>query len=466
MSDLIKLRIGAAVLVIAGLALLIFSFPKPVEILVDGETIELSVWGCTVQDALEAGEVQLEEYDVVQPALEDRLQAGMQIEVLRAVPVVLYTLEDSHAFFTTDRSLEYILEPYVEEFGSQDYRIKLNGEMVRLDTMLEKSAGYTIEIVPPVEISIRDGARTHKIWSFATNLSQVVEEMGLAYEVEDRFSHSLETQLSSEEKYSLERAKMITVLSGGAEFSTHVLADTIGEALALVDLPLTGLDYTLPPEDTPLSAEQTIQIINVTEEVYIEEELIPFDTIWQPSAEMDIDQTGVVQAGEYGITAQRIRVIYQDGVEVSRVVEDEWLAKAPVNRINGYGTNITIRSMSTPGGTIEYWRAVTVYATSYSAAGGGREPSDPNYGRMYNGEFVKQGYCAVIRSWYASMGGSYVYVPGYGTCKIADIGGGFSDRHWIDLGYTDNDYVGWAQYVTIYFLTPVPADGSVLWVLP
>jgi hypothetical protein len=44
------------------------------------------------------------------------------------------------------------------------------------------------------------------------------------------------------------------------------------------------------------------------------------------------------------------------------------------------------------------------------------------------------------------------------------VGGGFPDgRLWIDLAYSDDDWVAWHGYVTVYFLTPVPAN--ILYVL-
>jgi hypothetical protein len=33
----------------------------------------------------------------------------------------------------------------------------------------------------------------------------------------------------------------------------------------------------------------------------------------------------------------------------------------------------------------------------------------------------------------------------------------------IDLGYTDADFVGWHEWVTVYFITPVP--DSILYIL-
>jgi len=88
----------------------------------------------------------------------------------------------------------------------------------------------------------------------------------------------------------------------------------------------------------------------------------------------------------------------------------------------GYGTKIVIRTLNTPEGPIEYWRAVPMYATSYSPCRLGV----PNYcsTTMANGEELTHGNAAYIVRWYRVMRGQYVYVPGYGTAKISDTGGG------------------------------------------
>jgi 3D (Asp-Asp-Asp) domain-containing protein len=62
------------------------------------------------------------------------------------------------------------------------------------------------------------------------------------------------------------------------------------------------------------------------------------------------------------------------------------------------------------------------------------------------------------------MVGTEVYVPGYGRATVADIGGGFPDRYWIDLAYSDDDFITWGDWVSIYFLTPVP--DNIQYILP
>jgi 3D (Asp-Asp-Asp) domain-containing protein len=71
---------------------------------------------------------------------------------------------------------------------------------------------------------------------------------------------------------------------------------------------------------------------------------------------------------------------------------------------------------------------------------------------------VKKGVIGVTRDWYRLFAMDQIYVPGYGIGTVADVGGGIPGSYWIDLGYSDADWVPWYGSVTIYFLTPVPAN--------
>ena len=55
--------------------------------------------------------------------------------------------------------------------------------------------------------------------------------------------------------------------------------------------------------------------------------------------------------------------------------------------------------------------------------------------------------------------GTQVYVPDYGIGDMEDTGAGpASSQYWIDLGYSNADWVSWSQYVKVYLLTP-PQPG-------
>jgi hypothetical protein len=62
------------------------------------------------------------------------------------------------------------------------------------------------------------------------------------------------------------------------------------------------------------------------------------------------------------------------------------------------------------------------------------------------------------------MVGQQLYVPGYGVGTIGDVCGGCVGKYWVDLGFTDEDLVGWANWTTVYFLTPVPDNP--IYILP
>jgi 3D (Asp-Asp-Asp) domain-containing protein len=161
----------------------------------------------------------------------------------------------------------------------------------------------------------------------------------------------------------------------------------------------------------------------------------------------------VVQSGAYGITARRVRVRMEDGIEVGRQVEGEWVALQPQPHIIGYGTKIVMHTQSTPDGTIKYYRALQFWVTSYSpsAAGGNTTAS---------GKPVRKGLVGVDPNYIPF--GTMMYVPGYGYAEAADTG--HISGRWLDLGYSDSDYVAWHQWVTVYFLWPPPA--FVPWTIP
>ena len=69
------------------------------------------------------------------------------------------------------------------------------------------------------------------------------------------------------------------------------------------------------------------------------------------------------------------------------------------------------------------------------------------------------------RSMYSYLQGARIFIPGYGYAVVGDIGGGsivedsigVSRYRWIDLGFDDNNIVDMSGWLTVYFLTPVPA---------
>jgi 3D (Asp-Asp-Asp) domain-containing protein len=261
----------------------------------------------------------------------------------------------------------------------------------------------------------------------------------------------------------VERSRPVWVQADGVTQVTRTRATTVSDVLAEAGVVLVGQDYSVPADDQPLPAAGVIGVVRVREEVLTEQELLPYETIYQPLPDVEIDNVQTVQVGQPGVLRRLTRIRYENGVEVSRATDEETLVQAAQPHIIGYGTQIVIRTLATPDGVIEYWRAYEMYATSYAAKFTGRTPGTFSYGRTASGKYVTQGIVAIDRSMMPF--GTRMYVPGYGFAEAADTGGGVRGR-FIDLGYDDHNYVGWHSTVMVYFLTPVPPESSIRWIIP
>jgi 3D (Asp-Asp-Asp) domain-containing protein len=169
---------------------------------------------------------------------------------------------------------------------------------------------------------------------------------------------------------------------------------------------------------------------------------------------LELDQQEIVQNGEYVLKAKRIRIRLENEREVSRQIEDEYVAVEPKSEIIGFGTKIVPHTLDIPGGSIQYWRALNMYAVSYN-------PTSAGDSTTATGATLQKGIAAIDPS--IIPYGTQMYIPGYGVALAADTGGGVKGR-LIDLGYSDHDYVSWHQWVTVYFLWPPPEN--IVWVIP
>ena len=57
-----------------------------------------------------------------------------------------------------------------------------------------------------------------------------------------------------------------------------------------------------------------------------------------------------------------------------------------------------------------------------------------------------------------------MYVPGYGVGQALDTGGAIKGLR-IDLGYSDDDFVLWYNWVDVYLLLPIPPYDEMIWLL-
>jgi uncharacterized protein YabE (DUF348 family) len=368
-------------------------------------------------------------------------------------PTVTIIDNDKILTLQTDERIPSMLLKQAGITLNAEDRLLLNGLHTNLDQPI-LDFPITLQIRRAVSLTIHTPDGEKQVRSSGFTIGEALQEASLWLRAGDKINHSPNAPISNS-PVSISISRELTITSKERTTSILSSAQTVGEALAEAGIPLTGLDYSQPSENEPIPSDGQIRVVRVTESMQLAQKPIPFKSELQASADVPLDQTQILQPGETGLTVQRIRIRYEDGEEISRLAEDETLVRPPKTRILAYGTKIEVKTATVDGVNVEYWRAVQMYATSYSPC---RSGTDQCYSGTSSGKSLRKGMVGLRYSWYLAMQGQQLYIPGYGFGSVEDVCGGCVGRPWIDLGFSDNNFEPWHSWVTVYFLTPVPAN--------
>jgi resuscitation-promoting factor RpfB len=332
-----------------------------------------------------------------------------------------------------------------------DDRVFLNGVLIPLDQPAPQTASTTLQLRHAVTLTIVTSNGQQSLQTAARTIGEALYSIGLLISASDLIDPPADTPITGPLTITFTPARELTVSVDGKVMPIKSSAPTVGQALAEAGIPLLGLDYSSPSESGALPADGQIHVVRVSESVTFALKPIPYTTETVQSADLELGQQEVISPGVNGIALTRTRIRYEDGQEVKRVKETESMVQPPQTQVVNAGTKLVSHDI----GNLQYWYSIPMYATSYSPCRSGI--SGCSYATA-SGLRAQYGVVAMSKDWYYALQGMEVYIPGYGRGVIGDIGGGFPDgRAWIDLGYNDNDYQEWSNWVTVYFLGPPPA---------
>lgn len=465
---------------------------RPATLVINNQTFSIRTHQRTVGAVLQKFGVTLEPEDIVEPGLESLLVSGQAIAVQLARPVTVEADGQTHQLLTHQQTVRDIVTSLGLELDSRD-EILVNGHPQSLQAALPTSQpaakvdvtnrlfaamtprGTTLTTRPervkiivhravPVTLSESEGESSRTFRTTKLTVGAALLEQGTTIYLGDEVTPPLAAPMRPNMSITIDRATPIVIFADGRSFKTRTQGQTVSDILALENIPLVGQDYTRPALDHAVLPNDVIEIVRVEETLEIEAEYIPFETQWVADEGMELDEQQVRQAGNTGVIKSRTRVRYENGQEIAREFEDEWLDQVASTRIIAYGTEVVIRTINTPDGPIEYWRKIPMLATAYSAATSGKTLDHPTYGITRTG--LEAGYGIVAVDPRVVTLRSNVYVPGYGVAVAGDTGGAILGKH-IDLGFDDDrpppPIYEWRD---VYLLTPAPSPGRIRYVLP
>jgi uncharacterized protein YabE (DUF348 family) len=465
---------------------------QPIMLSINGQSYPIRTHRLEVAAIVQAVGLALQSEDRIHPSLNSRLAPGETITLQLARPVSIEVDRHTWHLLTHQQTVAAILAEAGLISNARD-QILINGVAVPTDAPLPPAtdqpaalknitdllasvhtpqgaiASSRPELVQlivrrAVPITLNDGQVSSTFYTTQLNVGEALLEQGLTVFLGDKVTPSLSTRLSPGMQIYVERSQPVTVTVDGRLVKTRTRRDTVGEVMAQEGVVLMGQDFSRPPPNQPLTADETIEVIRVREALEIKVEVIPFETEWIPDGDMEIDQQEIRQRGVTGMIKSRTRVRFENEQEIARALEDKWLDQEPNKQIIAYGTNIVIRTVETPTGPLEYWRKISMLTTPYNAATSGKSADHPQYGITRSGLRVGYGMAAVDPKVIPLL--SRIYVSGYGVALAADTGGLIVGKH-IDLAYNDNqpmpDLYGWHD---VYILTPMPPADKIRYVLP
>ncbi len=455
----------------------------PVTVVVDGYPLEVITHRASVGDLLLDLGLETDTMDRVAPTPPEEVRAGATIRIERAWPVQIVVDGKTLQAASWGETPAEVLAEVGVAVDAYD-RVLVGGESLALDADLPPRqvvaalpafapvrAWERTRVVPmqlrverAVPLVVDDGTLPFVIRTTAPTVGEALREAEFTIYLGDRVVPSLGSAVTTGLRVTIQRSIPVSIQLAGHVVKTRTRGETVADALADMRVGVSGLDRVEPPLASELYEGIKIGVTRVLEEIEIEEQIAPFDTVYTADPNLPIDTQQLITGGAEGITRTRFRVRYEDQKEASRVLEDTWVAQEPAERIIAYGQKIEPRTFTAADGrSFTYWRRIQMLASSYSAGTAGVSPDKSYFGRTYTGDPMRFGVVAVDPRIIPLR--SQVFVPDYGVGDALDIGSAILSRR-IDLGYDDSNLVLWNRWVDVYLLWPPPAAAQITWVIP
>lgn len=345
-----RVRMIGILLIVALIAVLVmigdYVLQITVTVDVNGHTTRIRTHADTVRGALDEAGMVIDPEDMVRPDLDSALRDGDTITVQKAFAVALQVdAEVQHVRTQAVHPLDILAEQGV--VLDDHATVQINGQVFTPQALAEQRWDVpptNVRVIYSTPLIVIDGDHEPIILhTTQTDVGRALDTAGLRLYLADQVTPDLTMAVTPGLVVRIERSLPVTVIADGHTLATRVCGMTVAEALLAIGLAPIGLDYTIPDLDARLVPEMTIKLVRVTETLVTKDEPIPYVTIYQPDASLPLNVNHVVQEGIDGLRTREILVRYEDGKEVSREVQQEWVVQPPQPRMIVYGERVKQR---------------------------------------------------------------------------------------------------------------------------
>ena len=330
----------------------------------------------------------------------------------------------------------------------------------------------TLPALAQTKYVITDGDNIIVCMSSSSDPKVVIEEAGLQLGAKDTYTTQTNDGIS---EIHINRIRMITIQAGNDTYVIGSYGGTVADVLASLDISYDEADLLSCSPDELTYDGMTIELTYTHSDTLQYEEIVPHVTKIYEDPSLEPGEEVVLTEGTDGLVRYSAKVVYEDGVEVSRTILAEQVLIEAVDTVilrgvdrsikeqeysgqEGYlqshtselTTGATTQNKLVPGTNLKYKEILDFQATAYYC-----EPYAWN--TTYTGTEARVGAIAVdpnfiplgTKMYIVSADGEYVY----GYCTAEDTGGAIKGRI-VDLYF--NTYEECIQFgrrdVKIYIL--------------
>lgn len=257
------------------------------------------------------------------------------------------------------------------------------------------------------EVEIVDGESRMVVSTFASNVSQLLEQNQIHLGPNDAVDPGADASLEDGCTVRILRAFTVTVSADGKKRTVETPKKKVRDVLQEAEVAVGEQDIVNPGLDAVVDGETEIKIQRVSMKQVVEDTKIPFQTVRTSDRNLNKGTRRTRQAGKNGIKRSIYQVTYVDGKEKDRKLIEKFVYEKPQNKIVAEGI---LQLASRGGRTFSFARALRMEASAYTYTGN----------RTSTGTKPGVGTIAVDPS--VIPLGTRLYVDGYGYGVARDVG--------------------------------------------
>ncbi len=274
----LAILVAVVVAAVAGTTVGYAALSRSVTLTLDGQTEQVSVMGGTVGDVLEGEGIEIGPHDEVAPSLDQPVTDGGEIAVRFGRPLELSVDGETQTHWVTALSVSEALSQIGRTYDSSDLSTSRGAGIQR--------GGMALEVVTPKKLTVKiAGKAKKKVAVTALTVEDVLDEMGVDVDSNDRVKPALGREITNGDSVSVTRVKVLTKK--------------------------------------------------------VKDEVIDFDTIKRDDASMYEGESSTEREGRVGLRNVTYRLTYENGKLVGRKVVSANVDRRPTDAIVNVGTKQT-----------------------------------------------------------------------------------------------------------------------------